>query len=332
MLLEAHAAGRTRHGRGQIFDSHAYFVTRGGQGAWARDVGLEGGEPTLVHSLAEAFSHYRAAQDGNYHDAHGWCFTPTSFRLNIIELYGCGVIPWSVVRLERATGVEFYVWLERRRIRLPDAQIEAERQRLLLALLRENAADTLLQLTASPVPEQRTLPKPRAEQTPAAPTISAIIPLYNGARFISKALQSILEQTYLPLEIIVVNDHSLDNSAKIVQDFQARHLDANIILVDQPENGGQSSARNRGACMARGDLIAFLDQDDVWYAKHLEHLVKPFIDQPPGQPLGWVYSDLDEAEENGHVIHHKFLMTLPAPHHPKSSLYQCLDRDMFVTT
>jgi glycosyltransferase involved in cell wall biosynthesis len=116
----------------------------------------------------------------------------------------------------------------------------------------------------------------------------------------------------------------------VVKDFQAQHPTAPIILLHKA-NGGQSSARNLGARSARGDLVAFLDQDDAWYAAHLEKLLQPFLDPPPGQPLGWVYSDVDEADVNGEIIRRNFLTTvLPNGQHPKRNLYWCIDRDMYV--
>jgi len=168
---------------------------------------------------------------------------------------------------------------------------------------------------------------PRAKRP--VPTISAIVPLYNGQRYIAGCLDSILDQDLPPIEIIVVDDGSRDDGAQIVEAYQAANPDASIILLRE-DNGGQSSARNMGAFQAKGDLLAFLDQDDRWYPAHLVQLVKPFINPPPGQPLGWVYSDLDEADGDGNIIHHNFLMTMADPQHPKRNLYRCIDRDMFV--
>ena len=96
-------------------------------------------------------------------------------------------------------------------------------------------------------------------------------------------------------------------------------------------NGGQSSARNFGvrhAIMAC-QLIALLDQDDMWYPQHLERLIEPFLQTPTGSELGWVYSDLDEVDTDGLMIFHQFLRTLPTQH-PKRSLFSALQDDMFV--
>ena len=104
--------------------------------------------------------------------------------------------------------------------------------------------------------------------------ITAIIPLYNGAPFIRQSLQSMLDQDLLPDEIIVVDDGSTDDGPDIVTEIGQRHP----IRLVRKENGGQSSARNTGVDHAHGDLIAFLDQDDVWYPNHLSELLKPFLD------------------------------------------------------
>src|SRR5690348_9114074 len=104
------------------------------------------------------------------------------------------------------------------------------------------------------------------------PRIAAIVPLFNGAKYIELAIRSILEQTHARHEIIVVDDGSTDNGAEIV-----RRIECPITVLTK-ENGGQSSARNLGVKHATSDLIAFLDQDDIWYPHHLEALAKPFIE------------------------------------------------------
>ena len=111
---------------------------------------------------------------------------------------------------------------------------------------------------------QRTLPRAK---------ITAVIPLYNGAPFIAEAIESILAQSLPADEIIVVDDGSTDDGAEIVKRF----LDRGPIKLLAKENGGQSSARNLGIRQAEGELIALLDQDDIWYENHLEVLTKPFM-------------------------------------------------------
>lgn len=157
------------------------------------------------------------------------------------------------------------------------------------------------------------------------PTVSAVIPLYNGSRFIEEALQSVLSQTLPPSEIIVVDDGSTDDGAQIVRGMASRH---SIKLLTKP-NGGQSSARNFGIAHAKSDLIALLDQDDAWYPGHLEMLIKPFCRARFGSKLGWVYSNLDQIDLHGQMVCNSFLSTLPSPH-PKRNIFECLQQDMFV--
>ena len=88
------------------------------------------------------------------------------------------------------------------------------------------------------------------------PLVSAIVPVHNGERYLGAALESIFAQRYEPLEVIVVDDGSRDGSVAVAAQFAVR-------LVRQ-ENRGVAAARNRGLAEARGDLLAFLDQDDAW--------------------------------------------------------------------
>jgi glycosyltransferase involved in cell wall biosynthesis len=154
--------------------------------------------------------------------------------------------------------------------------------------------------------------------------ISVIIPLYNGAKFIEQALASVAGQSLPAHELIVVDDGSTDDGAALVERFAETHP---LKLLRRP-NGGQSAARNYGIASSTGNLIALLDQDDVWYPDHLAELVKPFgVDQPV--PLGWTYSNLDEIDERGCLIKRQIL-DQAAPTHPKTDLLVCLRQDMFI--
>lgn len=93
---------------------------------------------------------------------------------------------------------------------------------------------------------------------------SVVIPLYNKEVSIKKTIQSVLNQTFQDFEIVVVNDGSTDNSKEVVEAFD----DVRIRLIDK-QNGGVSSARNRGIKEARYEWIAFLDGDDLWHADKL---------------------------------------------------------------
>ena len=151
--------------------------------------------------------------------------------------------------------------------------------------------------------------------------VSAVIPLYNGERYIEAALRSVLAQTLAPREIIVVDDGSIDDGPALVERL-AREYPIKLL---RKENGGQSSARNFGVRHATGDLIAFLDQDDVWYHDHLAQLVRPFSEAR----LGWAYSNLDRMDERGVVTAARFLDCLPGEH-PKRSLERCIAGDLLI--
>jgi glycosyltransferase involved in cell wall biosynthesis len=154
--------------------------------------------------------------------------------------------------------------------------------------------------------------------------ITAIIPLFNGERFIREAIQSVLDQTLAADEIIVVDDGSTDNGREIVRELATSHP---IRLLTKP-NGGQSSARNLAVDHAHGDLIAFLDQDDAWYPNHLSTLIAPFLEKR-AITLGWTYSGLDRINEAGEIITRGYLGPLHIDH-PKRDISSCLRQDMFI--
>jgi len=90
------------------------------------------------------------------------------------------------------------------------------------------------------------------------PLVSAIIPAYNAAPFIHRAIESALAQTHRLLEVIVVDDGSQDDTAKVAQGYP--------VTVIRQANGGPASARNKGASAASGEWLAYLDHDDSWHA------------------------------------------------------------------
>ncbi len=104
------------------------------------------------------------------------------------------------------------------------------------------------------------------------PTVSVIIPTYNRARLICKAVRSALRQTYRDFEIIVVDDASTDNTEQIIKSFD----DSRIIYMKHKNNRGASAARNTGIKNSRGKYIAFLDSDDEWMPQKLEKQIAVF--------------------------------------------------------
>lgn len=97
--------------------------------------------------------------------------------------------------------------------------------------------------------------------------VSIITPCYNGAKYISETIESVISQTYVDWEMIIVDDGSKDNSVEIIKTYSEK--DNRIQLVQQP-NGGSSVARNKGISLCRGQYIALLDADDLWDSTFLE--------------------------------------------------------------
>ena len=121
--------------------------------------------------------------------------------------------------------------------------------------------------------------------------ISVIIPAYNSAAFIVEALESVFAQTYAPVEVIVVDDGSKDNTAQVLQPF------LNRIQYIKKENGGPASARNRGIKDAKGEFIAFLDADDLWLPAKLEMQMKVMEPQPSIGLVGCYEYETTMAQE-----------------------------------
>jgi len=103
--------------------------------------------------------------------------------------------------------------------------------------------------------------------------ISVVIPVYNRERYVAAAVQSVLDQTRPADEIIVVDDGSTDGSVEAV-----RLLGSPIVRIVRQSNAGIGSARNRGFAESRGDLIAFLDSDDLWTREKLDVQERAFED------------------------------------------------------
>jgi glycosyltransferase involved in cell wall biosynthesis len=103
--------------------------------------------------------------------------------------------------------------------------------------------------------------------------ISVVIPVYNSSETILRALESVVNQTLEPHEIIIINDGSKDNSLTIIKNYIKEHSDFNFKLIDK-KNGGVSSARNAGLKIASGNWIALLDSDDIWHLNKLELQIK----------------------------------------------------------
>ena len=105
------------------------------------------------------------------------------------------------------------------------------------------------------------------------PNISVIIPVYNSEKYIEQTLKSVLNQSYQSLEIICINDDSTDKSKEIIKNLQK--TDNRIKLINLDKNiGSPGKVRNIGVQKANGEIIAFLDSDDIWKPNKLKTQIK----------------------------------------------------------
>ena len=126
---------------------------------------------------------------------------------------------------------------------------------------------------------------------PSDEKVSVIIPNYNYAQFVGEAVESVLNQTYKDIEIIVVNNGSTDNSINVLAKYSKK-----ILLINQ-ENLGQSGARKSGLEVATGNYIAFLDADDKWDPRKIEKQLLLFSPK-----VELVYCGINLFSENSQTI------------------------------
>jgi glycosyltransferase involved in cell wall biosynthesis len=125
------------------------------------------------------------------------------------------------------------------------------------------------------------------------PTVSVVIPVFNGERYLREAMQSVFAQTYQDYEVVCIDDGSTDASSAVL-----RHYGDRIILKRQA-NAGQGSARNEGVRNAAGGYVAFLDQDDRWYPHKLDAQMDAALAHPDAV---LVYCNSDRMDRDGHVL------------------------------
>lgn len=125
------------------------------------------------------------------------------------------------------------------------------------------------------------------------PLISVIIPVYNGEKTIQETIESVLNQTFIDLELIVINDGSQDATLKVVERIQ----DSRLKVFSYP-NAGQSTSRNRGISLATGEYISFIDADDLWTPDKLEAQLKA-LQANPKAAVAYSWTDwIDESSHN----------------------------------
>lgn len=162
------------------------------------------------------------------------------------------------------------------------------------------------------------------------PLVSVVMPVYNACRsdrrFLLCALESIANQTYKNVELIIVDDGSTDDTKAVCEDYLIRHPELRAQYLSK-ENGGQSSARNFGVKACSGKYVGFLDQDDEWYENKLE-LVIPWLEN---KQIDVLYTDADSIDGDDKVtfgsIHLNHHCGWP---HPKKSIEDILFKDVFI--
>ena len=132
--------------------------------------------------------------------------------------------------------------------------------------------------------------------------VTGIIIFFNAEKFIEEAMQSVLAQTYRRWDLLLVDDGSTDGSTAIARSY-AQHYPDKVRYLEHPghHNRGMSATRNLGVCHARGELIAFLDADDVWLPQKLEQQVAILNAQPETAmvcgPTPWWFSWTGNPED-----------------------------------
>jgi glycosyltransferase involved in cell wall biosynthesis len=151
------------------------------------------------------------------------------------------------------------------------------------------------------------------------PTVSVILPTYNRAKLIDRAIKSILGQTYQDFELIIVDDGSNDNTKDFVNAFDDRR----IRYVRHEENKGANAARNTGIAMARGGYVAFQDSDDEWLPEKLEKQMQIF----KNTSVGVVYTGFWRIKGN-----EKIYIPSPTIEQKEGNIHHRLLHGNFVTT
>lgn len=126
--------------------------------------------------------------------------------------------------------------------------------------------------------------------------VSVITPVYNAERYLRKTLDSVFQQTYKNIEIVLVDDCSKDNSAAIIADLKEEHQE--IVYHLQKTNMGAGVARNKALELARGRYVAFLDSDDLWLPEKIERQLK--LMQEKDCPFA--YAAIEMMDEHGNQL------------------------------
>lgn len=138
-----------------------------------------------------------------------------------------------------------------------------------------------------------------------SPLVSIIVPNYNNAKYLTDCIESIQNQSYKNIEIIIVDDCSTDNSMSILTELSNKYN--NIIIYKNEKNRGVSYSRNLGIIKSSGDFFSTLDPDDQYYSDKIELEVKKIISKPNEDII--VYSGFNSVNENLEPIPFKAKLT-----------------------
>jgi len=126
--------------------------------------------------------------------------------------------------------------------------------------------------------------------------VSVIIPLYNSAKYIKDAINSVLDQSFKNVEIIIVDDGSTDNIIEVLSDY----IENNQISYYYQENKGAASARNLGLTKCKGSFISFLDSDDLWYKNKLQLQIE-FLEQ--NKHIDLLLTNIEVTNQKGEFLY-----------------------------
>ena len=133
---------------------------------------------------------------------------------------------------------------------------------------------------------------------PNLPLVSIVMPSYNQALYLEKAIQSVLNQDYPNIEFFVVDGGSSDESVEIIRKYHKTHPDRLVWWVSEKDKG-QADAINKGFKRTKGEIFAWLNSDDIYLDGAVNKAVKIFRNDPD---LGFVYSNIKSIDKDGHVF------------------------------
>ena len=129
--------------------------------------------------------------------------------------------------------------------------------------------------------------------------VSVITPVFNAEKVIGATLESIFNQTYKNIEIVLVDDCSSDNTSKVIEEYCKSHPE--IVYFRQPANQGAGAARNKALELAKGQYVAFLDADDLWYPEKTEKQIE-LLKEKKGF---FSYTAIEMIDADGRIVKKK---------------------------